>query len=196
MTKLVAGVLIIGFLVGCSSPLPTPVVPLGPRPAAPTTVPTPKPVKKNRPTYPKIGEMTPEFTLPDLQGLERHIDEFQGKVVMLNFWASWCGPCRLELPALVEAYETYRDRGFFIIAVNVRERRDQASRFATEWNMSFPILLDSRGAVSSRYRVRGIPMSVFLDREGTINDIHVGVINAEQIRTQVERLLQLAGSSP
>lgn len=108
---------------------------------------------------------------------------------MLNFWTTWCGPCRREIPGLVKVYEEYRDRDFVVVAVNVREQRGKVSDFVKEWGLPFPILLDRRGAVATLYRVRGIPTSLFLDREGMIHYIHIGSIREEQIRAQMEELL-------
>ena len=185
MRNLVIGILTLVLLVGCASPTPT-SVPFGPNPPTPTETPTP--VKTRAASYPRVGYITPDFTLRDLQGVERSIKDYRGKVVMLNFWASWCGPCRREIPDLVRVYEEYRDRDFVIVAVNVRERRELVSEFAEKQGMSFPILLDARASVAMQYRLRGIPTSLFLDRDGTIRYIHVGTISEEQIRSQIERL--------
>jgi len=112
---------------------------------------------------------------------------------MLNFWATWCGPCRLEIPALATVYREYRDQGFELGAVNVCEKPERVSAFVESYEVPFTVLLDKSGAVRQAYFVRSLPVSVFLDEEGVIEAVHVGALIEGMLREYVERLFD---SSP
>jgi len=99
---------------------------------------------------------------------DRHItlDRFRGQVVLLNFWATWCGPCRAEMPDLERLHRAYRDRGFAVVGVNFKESPRQVQSFMTRQNLTFPALLDRDGAASATLRVVLLPVTLLLDREG------------------------------
>ena len=96
------------------------------------------------------------------------LKDFQGKVVFLNFWASWCGPCRIEMPAMELLWQVFQYDDFVILAVDVRERRDEVSSFIEKNDYTFPTLLDSWGRVANIYSVRSYPTTFLIDREGKV----------------------------
>lgn len=142
---------------------------------------------------PTVGQPAPDFTLKTLDGGEVTLSSLQGKPVLMNFWASWCGPCRLEMPDLVRAYEAHKAEGFVVLAINMtfQDSPPEAQAFVKEFNMTFPVLLDETGAVArDQYRLPGLPMSVFVDRQGTIVRRHIGAMTGEQIDMFVGEILQ------
>lgn len=158
--------------------------PLGPEPATPRPTPNPR-----RPEPPRPGAVAFDFTLPDLQGQDVSLSQFRGKRVVLNFWATWCGPCQFEIPVLARAYKEYRDQGLEIVAVNLREHPDRVTRFVANAGMTFPVLLDANGQVAQSYFIRGIPTSVFVDEEGVIQAVHVGVLTESMLKSYIMELM-------
>lgn len=116
----------------------------------------------------------PDFTLPDLAGKKRRLAEFRGQVVLMNFWATWCAPCRAEMPAMERLYQELKGEGFTIVAVNFAETAAQVAPFAEELRLHFPILLDQEGQVSRLYRAFSLPTTYLLDRHGTVVGRAVG----------------------
>ena len=116
----------------------------------------------------------PDFTLPDLAGRSRRLTEFRGQVVLINFWATWCPPCRAEMPAMERVYREMRNNGFTILAVNFAETAEQAEPFVKEHRLTFPILLDEEGQVTRLYRAFSLPTTYLLDRHGVIVGRAVG----------------------
>lgn len=122
-------------------------------------------------------EQAPHFTLKDLNGEEVKLEDHRGKVIFLNFWATWCMPCRLEIESMKKLYTEFKDRGFIILAVNIKESTKKVKAFQKEFKMNFPILLDSDGKVFSRYGVRLVPMTYLIDREGYMIGSALGTRN-------------------
>lgn len=123
--------------------------------------------------YAVVGEAAPSFTLTDLQGNEVRLADYKGKGVLLNFWASWCNPCVNELPLLNEAYKL---SGVELLAVNVGDSQETAQKFAERYELSFPIVLDSKLKIKERYRAAGLPLTVLIDEEGTLLERHEGAL--------------------
>ena len=134
-----------------------------------------------------------DFSLPIAMPLGRpqSLSGLKGKVVLLNFWATWCGPCRSEMPSMETLYARHREKGLEILAVNCQEQQSEVLSFMTNNALSFPALLDMDGKVSSTYGIRAIPTSFLLDREGKIILKLTGSINWDtpEIHAAMERLL-------
>lgn len=124
---------------------------------------------------PDKGKPAPDFTLEDLDGNSVSLADTQGKVTLLNFWATWCGPCKLEMPALQSRHEKYPDQ-FVILAIDFDEPKDNVVAFADDLGLTFPILLDPGAKVQDAYRIRGYPTSIFLDEAGTVQIVHIGIM--------------------
>jgi thiol-disulfide isomerase/thioredoxin len=114
------------------------------------------------------------FTLKSLSGKNIKLSELRGQVVMLNFWASWCGPCRQEMPLLEKMYEKYNRLGFTLLGVNVEENSDEAKKLLREIKVSFPILFDTRNITSKLYNVSAMPTTILIDRSGNKRFLHKG----------------------
>lgn len=111
---------------------------------------------------PVVNHPAPDFTLRDPSGAPVQLAELRGQVVLINVWATWCPPCRAEMPAIQTVYEQYRGEGFTVLAVNIREDGATVSDFMAQNGLTFPALLDSDGAVSNRYQARVYPSSYFV----------------------------------
>jgi len=139
-----------------------------------------------------VGLTAPAFALPDLAGNLHALAQHRGEVVLVNFWSTWCAPCRTEMPDLQALYETYREQGFTVLGVNLNlDGREPVAAFVSELRLTFPVLLDSRKDVGRAYRVFAIPASFLLDRQGRIASRRVGdpAWNQQETRALVERLL-------
>jgi peroxiredoxin len=118
------------------------------------------------------GQVAPDFVLKGMKGENLRLSEFLGEVVMLNFWATWCGSCRQEMPELERLYETYRSAGFVLIGVNVDDDTERAVEFVHALAVDYPILLDPRKSVAPLYQLNELPMSVLIDRAGVVRFVH------------------------
>ena len=120
------------------------------------------------------ASIAPSFTLPSRSGDTVSLETLKGKVVMLNFWASWCGPCRQEMPLLDQMHKRYSSLGFTLIGVNVEANTKDAERWLSETPVSFPVLFDKDSKVSKLYDVNAMPSTVFIDRKGNVRYLHRG----------------------
>jgi len=142
---------------------------------------------------PQAGFLAPAWELPAQDGGTIALADWRGQAVIVNFWASWCGPCRLEMPAFQRVYEEYGDRGLTILAVNAtwQDSRRAMQSFVEEHGLTFPVALDEEGRVSRLYRVSALPTTFFIGPDGVISKVVIGGPLAEAtLRTEVERLLQ------
>lgn len=132
-----------------------------------------------------------DFVLKDLDGRPVSLSDFRGKVVMLEFWATWCPPCRLAMPDLVGLYEDYHGRGFEIIAISLDENPSAVRKFVEEFGMKFPVVMDNHD-VNSGYKVYNIPTAVILDREGREVSRHLGYPRdfRKNLAEEIEALLK------
>ena len=120
------------------------------------------------------GQVAPDFALKSSSGENLRLSEYRGNVVMVNFWATWCGPCRQEMPLLDELYARYQRVGFSLLGVNIDDNASKAMNMVSELGVSFPVLFDSRKEVSKLYQVEAMPVTVIIDREGTVRFVHHG----------------------
>lgn len=120
------------------------------------------------------GQLAPDFALKSSTGENLRLSEYRGDVVMINFWATWCGPCRQEMPLLEELYARYKRVGFNLLGVNIDDDANKAMQMIDELGVNFPILFDSRKEVSKLYNVETMPVTVLVDREGRVRYVHLG----------------------
>ncbi|HEX3838039.1 MAG TPA: TlpA disulfide reductase family protein [Steroidobacteraceae bacterium] len=136
-------------------------------------------------------EPAPTFSLPSRSGGTIDLAQFKGQVVMINFWASWCVPCRQEMPLLESIYKKYKPLGFTLIGVNVEPDQKEAENFLKQTPVSFPVLFDAKSKVSGLYNVQVMPTTVFIDRKGNVRLVHQSYqpgaenLYMDQIRTLI-----------
>jgi len=135
-----------------------------------------------------LDEEAPDFRLETTDGRELSLSDFKGKPVLLNFWATYCGPCRYEMPLLQQVHvdPVWTARGLVILAVNLGESSATASGFMDENSYSFTVMLDATGEVGARYNTRYIPTTYFIDKDGIIRNVKIG---AFQSRAQIDQML-------
>ena len=120
------------------------------------------------------GQQAPDFALKSSTGKNLRLSEYRGDVVMINFWATWCGPCRQEMPLLDELYTRYERVGFNLLGVNIDDDSSRAMQMIEELGVNFPVLFDASKQVSRLYEVEAMPVTVLVDREGTVRHVHHG----------------------
>ena len=141
---------------------------------------------------PQNGFLAPDFTLQTNDGGEITLSDLHGRVVLVNFWASWCPPCRAEMAAMQVVFDEYQAQGFTILAVNstIQDKQSDAIDFIQEYGLSFPVLFDFDGRATTAYRIEALPTSFFIDRDGIIQEIVIGGPMPEALlRERIERLL-------
>lgn len=163
---------------------------LRPRPAAPATSAT---LAEGQALAaggaPVEGRPAPDFEMRYADGRRLRLSDLRGQPVLINFWASWCGPCRVEMPELIEAYTAHRAKGLEVIAVNVQEESAVAQAFAVEVGMPFLVVVDPTGDISRQYQVRNLPSSLFIDREGVVRARWMGILSREQLQKHLREIL-------
>jgi cytochrome c biogenesis protein CcmG, thiol:disulfide interchange protein DsbE len=155
--------------------------------------PTPGSVTNGLIPAPATGFLAPDFELETLDSQTVKLSDLRGRVVLLNFWASWCPPCKAEMPAIQQVYDDYQDRGFVVLAVNAtnQDSRENAQAFLAENNLSFPVPLDVLGETTLRYKVSSFPTTFLIAPDGIIREVVVGGPMAEAaLRARVEKLLE------
>ena len=116
----------------------------------------------------------PDFTLKSAEGRNLRLGEQRGQVVLVNFWASWCGPCKQEMPHLNRLYDKYRSSGFTLLAVNIDDDARVGAATAGKWGLRFPVLLDADKTVTRLYDLGAMPSTVLIDRDGKVRYLHRG----------------------
>lgn len=130
----------------------------------------------------------PDFTLQRAEGGNLRLVEQRGQVVLINFWASWCGPCRVEMPHLNRLHDKYKAGGFMVLGVNIDDDPRHGAATATRWGLRFPVLLDASKAVTRRYDLGAMPSTVLVDRDGRIRYLHRGY--REGLENEYERQIR------
>lgn len=120
------------------------------------------------------GSVAPDFTLPDLKGRMVSLSDYKGKVIFLNFWATWCKPCREEMPSMEVIYNNLNGQNFEILAVSLDKDAGVAERFTRELGLTFPILHDKRGRIKELYKTTGVPETFIIDQDGIIREKVIG----------------------
>ena len=131
----------------------------------------------------------PDFTLSSPDGQQISLSDYEGQVILVNLWATWCPPCKAEMPTINAFYETHKENGFVVLAVNSQEGASTVKNFIQSNDFTFPVLLDTQGQVMDRYHVRALPTSFIIDRNGVIQHIQTGEITSQQLQAIVEPLL-------
>ena len=139
---------------------------------------------------PKVGTVAPDFTLKSSNGKNLRLSEHRGEVVMINFWATWCGPCREEMPLLNRLHEKYRKAGFTLLGVNVDDKPQAAKDMARQLGIGFPVLFDSDKQLSRRYDIDAMPSTLLIDRDGKVRYIHRGYRPGDETRYE-EKIKEL-----
>jgi peroxiredoxin len=121
-----------------------------------------------------VGKPAPDFALRSMQGPSMRLSEHLGEVVVINFWATWCGPCRQEMPLLEQMHKRYSALGFTLVGVNVDANSKDAEEWLSKTPVSFPVLFDRESKVSAMYDVKAMPSTVFIDRKGNVRALHKG----------------------
>ncbi len=142
-----------------------------------------------QPTVQPSGQAAPNFTLTTLDGETVNLSDFRGKVVLVNFWASWCPPCVAELPTIHQFYQSHQTDGFVVLAVNAQEDRGTVSGFINQHGYTFPVLLDPDSVAADEYGIRALPTSFIVDKNGEIRYVHRGEIDTATLKKVVEPLL-------
>jgi thiol-disulfide isomerase/thioredoxin len=140
---------------------------------------------------PKAKAANLDFVLKDMNGGDVRLADYKGKVIMLNFWATWCGPCKVEIPTFVELQDEYRDQGVVFLGLSVDDPVEKLKPFASEYKMNYPVLVGlGREDVQDAFGpMWGVPVTVMINRDGKICKRHMGLANKELFRHEIERLL-------
>jgi len=142
---------------------------------------------------PREGFLAPDFSLQSTTGETVTLSNLRGHAVLINLWATWCPPCRAEMPAIQKVYDEYKDQGLIVLAVNMtyQDSPSEVPPFLQEYNLTFPVLLDQSGSMAKSYELRSLPSSFFINREGTIQEVVIGGPMSETLlRTRIESILE------
>lgn len=159
----------------------------------PTPAPAPQaesPTEQSNPTKEVLDSMDAlDFTLEDMNGNKVALSDYKGKTIFLNFWASWCEPCKYEMPFIEQLYQDSKDSDLVIVTVNLQERKSVVSKFMADNKYTFPVLLDTKGDVSTQYSVSGIPLSLLINKDYKIVSAHKGYMeNYEMLKEFVTQV--------
>ena len=129
---------------------------------------------------PTVGMQAEDFSLIDLEGKPQSLSQYRGKIVLVNFWATWCKPCTTEMPAMQSSFDKLRDKGFVVLAINELEDDVKVREHIKQYGHTFPVLMDRDNKVANQFGVFGLPVSVFIDQEGRVQEYIKGGLLTEQ----------------
>lgn len=138
---------------------------------------------------PRVGAPLSNFTLTDINGQEVQLSDYAGQVVLVNTWATWCPPCKAEMPDLNAYYQAHKDQGFTVLAINAGDPNTTAAEFARSKNLAFPVLLDPNTQVLDGFGIHSFPTSIVVGRDGLVKTIHVGMYSPEALEADITPLL-------
>jgi peroxiredoxin len=138
---------------------------------------------------PQVGSPMSDFTLSDLSGKQVRLSDFRGRPVLINAWATWCPPCRAEMPDLHRLYQEHQEEGFVVLAINSGEEAGQVRQFIQQSGFTFPVLLDSGNNLLDALGIRNLPTSILIDRDGTVRAMQVGMLTPAAIQANIVPLL-------
>lgn len=134
----------------------------------------------------QVGDAAPDFELVDLNGERHHLKEYRGTGVILNFWGTWCPPCKREMPAFNEQYEVYKEKGVEVLSINIAQSELEVSQFIEDYKLKFPVMIDTKKSVMRAYGVDPLPTTIGISATGEITEIVTGEMTAAHI----QRLMQ------
>lgn len=134
---------------------------------------------------PAVGMEAEDFQLTDLDGKPQSLSRYRGKIVLLNFWATWCKPCTTEMPAMQASFDKLRDKGFVVLAINELEDDAKVKEHIKTYGHTFPVLMDRDNKVANQFGVFGLPVSVFIDQQGKVQEYIKGGLLTEQLISEV-----------
>ena len=138
---------------------------------------------------PTVGMQAEDFQLTDLDGKTQTLSQYRGKIVLVNFWATWCKPCTTEMPAMQATYDKLRSKGFVVLAINELEDDAKVREHIKQYGHTFPVLMDRDNKVANQFGVFGLPVSVFIDQEGRVQEyIKGGLLTEDKIHQTVQRI--------
>ena len=138
---------------------------------------------------PTVGMQAEDFSLTDLEGKSQSLSQYRGKIVLVNFWATWCKPCRTEMPAMQASFDKLHDKGFVVLAVNELEDDARVREYIKLYGYTYPVLMDRDNKVANQFGVFGLPVSVFIDQEGRVQEyIKGGLLTEQKIDETVARI--------
>lgn len=139
---------------------------------------------------PEAGHPAPDFALTDLDGNTVRLSDLRGKVVFINFWATWCPPCRAEMPEIEAVHQEYKDKGVVVIGVDISEPESTVRQYIQRGGFTWTIVMDSTGEVARNYNIAAIPTSFFLDREGVIRAVNIGAMTKRAMEEKLAKVMQ------
>ena len=142
------------------------------------------------PPAPKVGRMAPDFILLDLDGNAVALSDFRGRAVFINFWATWCPPCRVEMPDIEAIHQGYKNKDVMVIGVDILEAENVVRQYVQQGGFSWTFVIDTTGEVADNYGIIAIPTSFFLDKEGVIRAVDVGAIAERAMESQLAKAMK------
>lgn len=138
----------------------------------------------------QVGQALSDFSLTDIHGETIHLKDYAGQVILLNAWATWCPPCKAEMPDLNTYYQAHQKDGFVILAINGGDSLNQTTVFAEQAGLAFPVLIDENAYLLDRLGIRSLPTSIIVGRDGIVKTIHLGMYTPESLEEEVTPLIQ------